>query len=82
MQFGKLVGILLIVLGLILISIQAWSSAFSPQLHPDQNSPQVQQHSYARRTPGVIGGIVTIVGLVVFASNRRKNQDIPRNPVK
>jgi hypothetical protein len=82
-QFGKLIGICLIILGLLLISLQAWSSVFSGQLHP-QHVPaaHVQQRSDAGHVPGIIGTIVMIAGFVIFGSTRRNDQDRPRNPVK
>lgn len=82
MQFGKLVGTLLIVLGIVLISIQVWTSISSSQPHPEQVPAQVPQSSGVGHIPGIIGGIVAIAGAAIFVSSRRKDQDRPVHPVK
>jgi uncharacterized membrane protein len=83
MQFGRIHGIALFVLGLILILVQALIS-LSPRketVSPARDvTPSVESKlSFA---PGVFGGIFLLGGIWVIFTSRRSDEPPPERAVK
>jgi uncharacterized membrane protein len=83
MQFGKVQGVALFVLGLILVLVQA-VIAMRPQKDPGaavQDGRQAVESniSYA---PGVIGGVFLLGGIWVIFTSRRSDEPPAERAVK
>jgi len=83
MQFGRLLGTLLITLGIILLAIQF---LFVTQPKKDvREPPQVTEPPTEHRTspwPGIAGGAALVAGFVVFFTARRSDEPDPKHAVK
>ena len=86
MQFGRLVGAGLIVLGLILCALQ-----FLPHLAPPnkeavstqtetRTAPNPEHHTTS--LPGIVGAASLLAGIALFATARRKDEPPPQHQVK
>ena len=78
MQFGRIHGIALIVLGVILIGLQfnlALASKNEPSEPAQPSAVTVQPHPH-RFGPlaGIIGGVSLVAGIAVFATARRPDE--------
>jgi hypothetical protein len=85
MQFGKLCGLGLIVLGLILCALQ-----FLPRLAPPNKEAVSTQTETRTATkpehetslPGIVGAASLLAGIALFATARRKDEPAPEHRVK
>jgi hypothetical protein len=78
MQFGRFNGLMLIVLGLLLPSGQAWLKVSTK---PPVERPPVEVTQPEHKTPpimGVIGAVSLMVGVGLYLTNRRGSS--VRNP--
>ena len=82
MQFGRLFGTGLMLLGLILISVQGWSSLYGGRIHAEQIPAHNEQRSDPGHLPGIVGTVMLVGGLVMFAAGRRKDEPAPDRAVK
>ena len=83
MQFGRIQGIALAVLGLILIAIQVMVS-MAPRKNvaaPAQAATKTVE-SKSSLLPGIVGAISLIGGLAIFATAGRSDEPPPENAVK
>jgi uncharacterized membrane protein len=83
MQFGKIQGIALFVLGLILVLVQA-VIAMRPQKDPGAAAQDGRQavESNISYAPGVIGGIFLLGGIWVIFTSRRSDEPPAERAVK
>jgi uncharacterized membrane protein len=83
MQFGKVQGIALFVLGLILVLVQA-AISLSPrketQTPARDTTPAVE--SKIRLAPGIVGGIFLLGGMWIVFSARRSDEPPAERAVK
>jgi hypothetical protein len=82
MQFGRIHGIALIILGVILIGVQLDFVLGSRESVPPRGRPSgvtVQPHDLHRLGPlaGIIGTASMIAGIGVFATARRRDEPGP-----
>jgi hypothetical protein len=88
MQFGRIHGIALIVLGVILIGLQfnlALASKNGPPQPVAPSSVTVQPHDDAHRfgpLAGIIGGVSLVAGIAVFATAHRRDEPAHEHQVK
>jgi len=87
MQFGRLHGIALAVLGLLLISVQivfafAGSTDINPAAHPASSAVTAQQSHHLSPLAGIIGAASLVTGLAIFATARRRDEPEPQHAVK
>jgi hypothetical protein len=83
MQFGKISGLALIILGILLCGLQG-VQYMSPQrspVAPDQQSTTRPEHKTSS-LPGIIGTGSLVIGIVLLLSARRKDEPEPRHAVK
>jgi hypothetical protein len=89
MQFGKIHGISLIVLGLVLIVLQfEFALAGRRDINPSAQGqaasiPEQQAHPH-RLGPlvGIVGAVTLVAGLVVFATAGRRDEPDAQHAVK
>jgi hypothetical protein len=87
MQFGRLHGIALIVLGLLLIGVQL-TFAFggrpdvNPSEHPQPIAVTARQPHRLGPLAGIIGTVSLAAGLGIFATAHRRDEPDPQNAVK
>jgi hypothetical protein len=82
MQFGKIQGIALMVLGIILLGIQAMLAV--PKT-PSSASTEAAPNPVESKTsvvPGIVGAISLIGGIAIFATARRSDEPPPEDAVK
>jgi Na+-transporting methylmalonyl-CoA/oxaloacetate decarboxylase gamma subunit len=90
MQFGRLHGIALAVLGLLLISVQvvfafAGRTDINPAAHPESSAVTAQQSQQSHHfgpLAGIIGAASLVTGLAIFATARRRDEPEPQHAVK
>ena len=87
MQFGRIHGIALIILGVILIGVQLDFALAGRENVPPRGQPSavtVPPHDVHRFGPlaGIIGSASLIAGIVVFASARRRDEPTPDRRVR
>jgi uncharacterized membrane protein YfcA len=89
MQFGRIHGIALIVLGLLLIVLQidfsfAGRSEVNTPSQPASASTEIQRPQPTRLGPlaGIIGAASLIGGFVIFATARRRDEPPAQRAVK
>ena len=82
MQFGRLIGTSLIILGLILISVQAWSSLYGGRMHAEQIPVHNVQRSDTGHLPGIVGTLLMVAGFVMVVAGRRKDEPDANRAVK
>jgi hypothetical protein len=82
MQFGKISGLGLIVLGILLCGLQLvrYVAPQTAPARPDQSMTRPEHKTSS--LPGVIGAASLIVGIVMFATARRKDEPDPKHAVK
>jgi uncharacterized membrane protein len=84
MQFGKIHGIALFVLGLILVLVQAVIS-FSPRreeaVAPARDTTQTVEGKMAL-VPGIFGGIFLLGGIWIVFTSRRSDEPPAERAVK
>jgi hypothetical protein len=82
LQFGKISGLALIVLGILLCGLQG-VQYITPQTDrvPDQQSTTRPQHKTSS-LPGIIGAGSLIVGIVLLMTARHKDEPEPKHAVK
>jgi hypothetical protein len=83
MQFGRIQGIAFIVLGIVLVAIQAMI-AMAPQRDASATT-EIQTKTVEKKTtslvPGIVGAISLIGGLAILATARRSDQPPPDKTV-
>jgi uncharacterized membrane protein YfcA len=82
MQFGRLMGTGLMVLGLLLICIQA--GLFFGLKKETTNPPPRATPSTPRELPipGILGGVFLVGGAIVFLMARRRDEPDPAHAIK
>jgi len=82
MQFGKVQGIALMVLGIILIGIQAMLAVpRTPAGAAGEAAPKTAE-TKTSIVPGIVGAISLIGGIAIFATARRTDEPPPKDAVK
>ena len=89
MQFGRIHGIALIVLGLLLVAVQidfAFAGRSEVQT-PSQPSPtataiQEPQSHHLGPLAGILGTVSLMGGVAIFATARRRDEPSPQHAVK
>ena len=87
MQFGRIHGIALIILGMILIGVQLDFALASRENVPPRGQPSGvtaqprDEHRFGLLV-GIVGTASLIAGIVVFASARRKDEPAPSRRVR
>ena len=83
MQFGRLLGTLLMTLGIILLLMQFF---FVTQPKPDVRvAPQASASALERHSnpwPAIAGGASLLAGFLIFVTARRSDQPDPKHAVK
>ena len=85
MQFGRVSGIGLMVLGLALIVLQGGMYLTSRNVNPAATPQTPATTEPARKTsslPGIVGGGLFIAGALVLATARRRDEPDPQHAVK
>jgi hypothetical protein len=82
MQFGKVQGIALMVLGIILIGIQATLAVPRTPAGASAEAAPKTAETKTSIVPGIVGAISLIGGIAVFATARRTNEPPPKDAVK
>jgi hypothetical protein len=90
MQFGRLHGIALTVLGILLITVQvvfafAGRTDINPQANAETPAVTTQQSQQPHRLgplAGIIGAVSLVTGLGIFATARRRDEPDPQHAVK
>ena len=86
MQFGRLVGICLISLGVLLLVLQSVFYVSTRKGNPSQpaNPPQAtkQPEREVSKVPAVVGAASLIAGIVLFRTARRRDEPDPKHAVK
>jgi hypothetical protein len=89
MQFGRIHGIALIVLGLLLIGVQidfafAGRSEVQTSSQPSPTTTAIQQPRPNRLGPlaGILGAASLLGGAAIFATARRRDEPSPQHAVK
>ena len=83
MQFGRLLGTLLITLGIILLAMQflfVTKPKKEVRLPPQATAPPAEQRT--NPWPGIAGGAALVAGFVVFFTARRTDEPDPEHAVK
>ena len=82
MQFGKISGLALIVLGILLCGLQfiQWTLPAKAPAPPDQSVTQPEHKTTS--LPGIIGAGSLVGGIVLLATARRKDEPEPKHAVK
>jgi hypothetical protein len=77
MQFGKLHGLLFMVLGVVLLASQTWMS-FGDSKPVDRTPQEITQPEH-KLPPiaGVMGALSLVGGLFLYATNRRSMSSSP-----
>jgi hypothetical protein len=83
MQFGRLHGIALLLLAMLLLLTQAWIAMGGHVISPPPNAPQQsQQKSFTDYIPGIAGVVCLALGGYTLISNRNHADDVPAHPIK
>jgi hypothetical protein len=81
MQFGKISGLGLIVLGILLCGLQgAQYVAHQGPAPPDQSMTRPERKTSS--LTGIVGAGSLVTGIVLFISARRKDEPDPKHAVK
>jgi hypothetical protein len=82
MQFGKISGLGLIVLGILLCGLQfiQWTLPAKPAAPSDRSMAQPEHKTTS--LPGIIGTGSLVGGIVLLATARRKDEPEPKHAVK
>jgi uncharacterized membrane protein len=83
MQFGKVQGIALFVLGLILVLVQAVIS-LSPRKETQTPARDITPSVESKMTfaPGIVGGVFLLGGIWIVFGSRRSDEPPPERAVK
>jgi hypothetical protein len=82
MQFGRIYGIGLIVLGIILCLLQFVRYAAQPKTDANQVHTEKKSAHIVSSFPGIIGAGSLGIGIVLFVTARRKDEPSPKYKVK
>jgi hypothetical protein len=86
MQFGRIYGIGLIILGIILCGLQFvhYMSPPNTEVFPDQTEPRTATQTDRVRSslPGIVGAGSLVAGIALFVTARRRDEPDPKNQVK
>jgi hypothetical protein len=83
-QFGRTLGIASITFGLLMLAVQGW--LWFRTYNPPPSSKKVNTSVLASsdpaptKLPAILGGVALVGGIVVFAHNLRRPQDLPVRP--
>ena len=82
MQFGRISGAALIVLGILLCGLQ-FVQYMTPPKSPAPSDPSIARPEHKTSAlPGIIGAASLVVGIVVLATARRRDEPDPKHAVK
>lgn len=83
MQFGRLHGIALLLLALLLLATQAWIAVSSkPAPPPDDSLQQARHQPWTTYIPGILGVACLGLGGYTIIVNRNHPDDVPSHPIK
>jgi hypothetical protein len=84
MQFGRVYGIGLIVLGIILCGLQFVHYTAPPKTEvSEQTEPRtVTTYNVRSSLPGIVGAGSLVAGIALFVTARRKDEPDPKYKVK
>jgi len=82
MQFGKISGVGLILLGILLCGLQ-FAQYMTPPKSPAAGDTSITRPEHKTSSlPGIIGAAALVAGIVVFATARRKDEPEAKHAVK
>jgi len=80
MQFGRISGIALMILGALLLAFQATAFLSSSSVNP---TPATQEQPHKTTPlPAIVGAVSLILGVALFATARRRDEPDPKHAVK
>jgi hypothetical protein len=82
MQFGRFVGIGLMVLGVILCILQFVRYTSQPKSEVNQSQGVRKEEHVTSSLPGIIGAGLLVGGIALFVTARRKDEPNPKYKVK
>jgi hypothetical protein len=82
MQFGRLLGTLLITLGIILLAIQFLFTQPKKEVRTPPQAVELPAEQRSNPWPGIAGGAALIAGFVAFFTARRSDEPDPKHAVK
>jgi hypothetical protein len=82
MQFGRIQGVALVVLGILLVGVQGILSVLPKNRDAPAESPSKTFEQKITSVPGIIGATSLVVGVALFATARRRAQTDAKQAVK
>ena len=83
MQFGRVYGIGLIILGIILCILQFVHYMAPPKRVTEQTETRTSTRYHVRSSlPGIVGAGSLVAGIALFVTARRKDEPDPKYKVK
>jgi hypothetical protein len=82
MQFGKITGVGLIVLGILLCGLQFMQYVTPPKSPAAADPLMARPEHKTSALPGLIGAACLVVGIVVLVTARRRDEPDPEHAVK
>ena len=81
MQFGRVMGLSLIAIGILLLVLQGVLFLSSSSVNPAPSTPPTQKHQPSP-LPGAAGLGALVLGAVLFRTARRRDEPDPKHAVK
>jgi hypothetical protein len=82
MQFGRIYGVSLIVLGILLCVLQFVRYAAQPKNEVNPSQAVRKEEHLSSSLPGIIGAGSLAAGIALFVTARRKDEPNPKYKVK
>jgi nitrate reductase gamma subunit len=82
MQFGRISGVALMVLGILLCGLQFVQSMTPPKSPAAADSSIARPEHKTSALPGIIGGASLVAGIVLLATGRRRDEPEAKHAVK
>jgi hypothetical protein len=81
MQFGRICGLALVVLGIILCGLQA-VLVVAPKMNRQANKVTSNAEHRSNPLPGIVGAGSLVAGIAMLATARRRDEPEPKHAVK
>ena len=82
MQFGTVVGLFLVTLGVILLALQGARFLSTQKVSPTQSSTKISEASNTNPLPGIIGVVCIVGGIGFYSVARRRDEPDPTHAIK